>query len=117
MLLPALSRAKIKAQGVMCMNNGRQLMYAWLHYATNNNDNVAGNFGVQNTYAEIAYADANKAYPYRTWVCNNMTWATEAQVTNVALVKLAALGSYTAGNLGVYKCPADNYLSVLQRLQ
>ena len=117
MLLPALSKAKMKAQGVMCMNNGRQLMYAWLHYATDNNDNVVGNFGVQNTYAEIAYADANKAYPYRTWVCNNMTWATESQVTNVALVKLAALGSYTAGNLGVYKCPADNYLSALQRLQ
>jgi prepilin-type N-terminal cleavage/methylation domain-containing protein/prepilin-type processing-associated H-X9-DG protein len=117
MLLPALSKAKTKAQGVMCMNNGRQLMYAWFHYALDNNDKVVGNFGQAETYAEIASVNATKAYPYRTWVCNNMYWTTESQITNVDLMKQAALGSYVAGNVGVYKCPADNFLSVLQRNQ
>src|SRR4030095_13491236 len=117
MLLPALSRARLKAQAVMCMNNGRQLMYAWLHYATDNNDRLVGNFGQAETYAEITYANSTKSYPYRTWVCNNMYWTTEPQITNVDLVKLAALGPYVAGNLGVYKCPADIFLSPLQRLQ
>ena len=117
MLLPSLSKAKTKAQGVMCMNNGRQLMYAWLHYALDNGDNIVGNYGVQETYDEIASVNSTKSYPYRTWVCNNMTWSTESQVTNVDLMKLAALGSYVAGNLGVYKCPADNFLSTLQRNQ
>ena len=34
MLLPALSRAKMKAQGVQCVSNVKQLQYAWLMYAT-----------------------------------------------------------------------------------
>jgi prepilin-type N-terminal cleavage/methylation domain-containing protein/prepilin-type processing-associated H-X9-DG protein len=117
MLLPSLSRAKSRAQAVMCMNNGRQLMYAWMQYAGESNDRLVGNFGQSETYSEIAAVNASKAYPYRTWVCNNMYWTTESQITNVSLMKLAALGSYVGGNLGIFKCPADNYLSVLQRLQ
>jgi prepilin-type N-terminal cleavage/methylation domain-containing protein/prepilin-type processing-associated H-X9-DG protein len=109
MLLPALSKAKAKAQGILCMNNGRQLMYAWLTYAHDNDDRVVGNFGVVETDAEIA------GKTYRTWVCNNMSWSADPQITNVDLVKLAGLGPYVGGNLGVYKCPADNYLSVAQR--
>jgi len=101
----------------MCMNNGRQLMFAWLQYATENNDRVVGNFGVQETYTEIAATDASKNYPYRTWACNNMNWNVETQVTNLALIRLAALGSYTANNVDIYRCPADMFLSPLQRLQ
>jgi prepilin-type N-terminal cleavage/methylation domain-containing protein/prepilin-type processing-associated H-X9-DG protein len=115
MLLPALSRARIKAQGVMCMNNGRQLMYAWVQYATESNDRLVGNFGVQETYTEIATVNASHQYPYRTWVCNNMAWTVEPQITNADLVRLAGLGAYVGGNLGVYKCPADHYLSPLQQ--
>ena len=47
MLLPALSRAKIKAQAVMCMSNGRQLMYAWQQYAGESNDRIAGNHSIR----------------------------------------------------------------------
>jgi prepilin-type N-terminal cleavage/methylation domain-containing protein/prepilin-type processing-associated H-X9-DG protein len=32
MLLPALGKAKAKAQGIQCMNNTRQLMLAWRFY-------------------------------------------------------------------------------------
>jgi len=32
MLLPALGKAKQKAQGISCMNNGKQLMLAWQMY-------------------------------------------------------------------------------------
>src|SRR5438093_1339134 len=38
MLLPALSKAKTKAQGIMCMNNHRQLMLAWRMYSEDNRD-------------------------------------------------------------------------------
>ncbi len=36
MLLPALAKAKQKAQGVYCMNDTRQLALAWLMYADDN---------------------------------------------------------------------------------
>lgn len=31
MLLPLLGKAKSEAQGITCMNNGKQLMLAWNH--------------------------------------------------------------------------------------
>src|ERR1035437_9915780 len=42
MLLPALSKAKQKAQGINCMNNTRQLALGWIMYAGDNSDRVAG---------------------------------------------------------------------------
>ena len=37
LLLPALSKAKTKAQGIMCMNNLKQLMLGWMLYAGGDN--------------------------------------------------------------------------------
>src|SRR4051794_38757845 len=48
MLLPALSKSKLKAQGIMCMSNMRQLTFAWIQYANDSRD-------------EIAYASASSA--------------------------------------------------------
>jgi len=38
MLLPALSKAKLKTQGIYCMNNHRQLALAWRMYAEDSRD-------------------------------------------------------------------------------
>src|SRR4051812_20085890 len=38
MLLPSLAKAKLKAQGVQCMNGHRQLTLAWRMYTEENND-------------------------------------------------------------------------------
>ena len=38
MLLPALSKAKTKAQGIGCMSNTKQITLAWIMYAHDNND-------------------------------------------------------------------------------
>ena len=40
LLLPALAKAKTKAQGISCLNNGRQLMLAWRLYSDDNNDEL-----------------------------------------------------------------------------
>jgi prepilin-type N-terminal cleavage/methylation domain-containing protein/prepilin-type processing-associated H-X9-DG protein len=115
LLLPALAKAKQKAQGILCLNNGKQLMLAWMQYAGDNNDKYAGNFGVAETATEIAYANSHQSYPYRNWCCDNMDWSTASYVTNVDLLKNAQLGAYVAGSIGVYKCPADIFLSSPQQ--
>src|ERR1700722_17288017 len=45
LLLPALSKAKIKAQATSCMNNSRQLMLAWIQYYNDSNDQLVNNYG------------------------------------------------------------------------
>src|SRR5207302_642520 len=68
MLLPALSKAKIKAQATQCMNNSRQLMLAWMQYYTDNNDLLVNNYGGLFAAAE----EQNQTY--NSWVNNYMTW-------------------------------------------
>src|SRR5688572_543064 len=40
MLLPALSKAKIRAQRISCLNNLKQLTLAWTLYADENNGSI-----------------------------------------------------------------------------
>src|SRR6266498_5260593 len=40
MLLPSLSKSKLKAQGIQCMSNHRQLAFAWRMYTEENNDRL-----------------------------------------------------------------------------
>src|SRR5947208_14451837 len=42
MLLPALAKAKTKAQGIKCLGNHRQLALAWRLYADDNEDRIPG---------------------------------------------------------------------------
>src|SRR5215468_4882321 len=111
MLLPALGRAKLKAQAVGCMNNSRQLMYAWQQYAGESADRLAGNFGQAETSAERAFGDALPQHYYRTWSCNNMYWTLAPDMTNVDYIINAQLGIFAGKNVKIYKCPADNYVS------
>src|SRR5688500_65589 len=53
MLLPALAKAKTKAQGIGCLNNTKQITLAWHLYSGDNNDRVANNFGVTETRTSI----------------------------------------------------------------
>jgi len=45
MLLPALSNAKVRAQGISCLNNMKQLQIASILYASDNSDSLPGNEG------------------------------------------------------------------------
>ena len=43
MLLPALSKAKLKGQQTVCLNDLKQLQLCWLMYADDNNDKIVSN--------------------------------------------------------------------------
>jgi prepilin-type N-terminal cleavage/methylation domain-containing protein/prepilin-type processing-associated H-X9-DG protein len=109
MLLPALSRAKQKAQGITCLNNTRQFALGWFMYANDNNDTLVNNYDAIDIQNEI------NNQTYRSWANNNMGWTTDQQNTNVSLLKLGIFASYVGNNTALYKCPGDNYLSVAQR--
>ena len=49
LLLPALSRAKMSAQGAACSNNIRQLSLAWLIYADDFNQLLVNNSSTADT--------------------------------------------------------------------
>src|SRR5689334_12419239 len=113
MLLPALAKAKQKAQGIGCINNLKQLDTGWHLYSMDNEDRVANNYGVNETITAIGNGITGKL---DNWVNNVMTWNASGSVadvsnTNVAWVASGVLGKYVAAAVNVYKCPADNYLS------
>jgi prepilin-type N-terminal cleavage/methylation domain-containing protein len=106
MLLPALSRAKAKAQGILCMNNTKQLALAWRLYSDDNSDKLPGNFGVINTMTD---ANNNAVVDKNTWIDNVMDWSTSSVNTNLNLIKHSLLSPYMSGSINIYKCPADNF--------
>jgi prepilin-type N-terminal cleavage/methylation domain-containing protein len=109
MLLPALSRAKCRAQGIGCLSNTKQLTLAWHLYSNDYDDRVANNYGVQETIDAIANGRLDN------WVNNVMDWSANSMNTSNALVANGVLGKYTAAAVDAYRCPADNYVSPAQR--
>jgi len=63
MLLPALGKAKTKAQGIGCMNNTKQLTLAWRMYADDNHDSIPYASSDHNGRWNGSKADN------ATWVC------------------------------------------------
>src|SRR5436190_20365421 len=68
MLLPALSRAKIKAQGIQCLSNNKQLILAWHTYSLDFQDKVCNNFTIPGTVNAVVKKT------FDNWVNNTMTW-------------------------------------------
>ena len=98
LLLPALAKAKQKAQSIQCMNNNRQLMLAMLIYPDDFN-----NIWVPNQPANAIQVD---------WVTVGMNW-NPASTDNTNFAKLvdpqsSVLSSYIAGNYRLFHCPGDS---------
>lgn len=61
MLLPALSRAKIKAQQIGCLNNYRQLQLCWQMYGDENQDSLSTNEAINVSYNRPALSIGARA--------------------------------------------------------
>lgn len=94
MLLPALSKAKQKGQGILCLNNTRQLTLAWILYAQDNNE-------------RLVYNQPSTGTDLNNWAGNVMSWGSDPQNTNQTLLANSKLGPYLGRNVNIFKCPAD----------
>lgn len=97
MLLPALSKAKTKAQGISCMSNLKQLQLAHIMYPNDNNDRLT--------------APGNARDEPFQWVGGWLGWPGPfpSDNTNIQMimdVKNSKFAPYLQ-SAAVYKCPAD----------
>ncbi len=101
MLLPALAKAKAKAQGIMCLSNGKQLGLAWIMYAEDNSDKLTGNLD----------GGSNWNLTNQTWCAGWLEYASfTPDNTNWVGMMMSQLGKYSQSP-GIYRCPADRSLS------
>jgi prepilin-type N-terminal cleavage/methylation domain-containing protein/prepilin-type processing-associated H-X9-DG protein len=105
MLLPALSKAKTKAQGISCLNNLKQLQLGWILYSGDNDDKIVRTGGTDQL---VRLPNDPAGYPggaRSQWVLGSVD--TQANgATEPLLIKGGLLYSYI-NSLDVYKCPAD----------
>ncbi len=97
MILPALTKAKQKAQGIYCLNNQKQLAMSWLMYADDNNGKLVPNH------------DGNGSDVNQSWVVGYLSFNPDNPVnTNIAFLMNTKLAPYVK-SLSTYKCPGDIY--------
>lgn len=114
MLLPALSKAKLRALSVACMNNYKQLGLSWFMYANDNSDRLVTNGDRM---------PPNNAK--QSWICPYgvvLDGTANSNNTNTLFLTVddptlgtALMGSYVAKMVKIFVCPADNFLTKSQR--
>jgi prepilin-type processing-associated H-X9-DG protein len=130
MLLPALSKAKIRAQGISCINNMKQLALGSLLYSGDNNDGVPQNGVIDDANggndALYGFIPAGGKDPGPNWVYGSMADQTVPTGDNPGGVETnvyclgvlgdtipnpngtlhGSIGGYAKAP-GTYHCPAD----------
>ena len=98
MLLPALSKAKMKANETACLNNLKQLQFCWEMYSGDHQETIVFN-------------DPNIGPGSKVWIRGYMNGNT-SESTNQNLIKEGLLFAYN-GSTEIYRCPSDLGRSVI----
>lgn len=92
MLLPALSKAKLKGQQTVCLSNLKQLQLCWSMYADDNHDKIASN-------------DPNVGPGSKSWILGYMQ-DNSPDSTNKTLIEKGTLFPYNSST-AIYRCASD----------
>jgi prepilin-type N-terminal cleavage/methylation domain-containing protein/prepilin-type processing-associated H-X9-DG protein len=104
MLLPALGKAKTKAQGILCMSNHKQLLLGWVLYSGDSQE-------------RLPYAYAPESNPNTSdgaWVQGDLDITNPSANGNWNSNWLAqsVLWKYIGQSRGVWKCPGDRSTAI-----
>lgn len=98
MLLPALGKAKTKAQGILCMGNTKQLTLGWRMYAEDNEEKIP--------YAYVEKGSPNDKYAWVRGILDYSGGNKSNYDVNEDLAR-SPLAPYLGNSYGIFKCPAD----------
>ena len=99
MLLPALSRAKMRAFVAQCISNKHQIQIACTMYNGDFNDYMVPNAPLSPLSANAGWCDGSLA---------DVGWGASTGNTNQLALTGNCLAPYVGNNIHVYKCPGDN---------
>lgn len=100
MLLPALSKAKTKSQGISCMNNLRQMMLGWKMYADDYNDLLLASLVDDSITKQQRVNWCNGGLDFQGG--NQSNWDVELDLAKSPLMPFIGKKSFA-----IWKCPAD----------
>jgi len=92
MLLPALSKGKVQAQRIQCLNHLKQLGLSIVMYAQDHQDVLPPNEG-------------NNTDEFHTWVKGDMNSSVDA--TNTYWLENSLLAPYEGKSIKIWHCPGD----------
>ena len=106
LLLPALVKAKAKAQGIQCMSNHRQLALAWRLYADDSHDQLC--YASDDGATDVNAGTTTNWKDNYAWSWTHLTysgadfgnWDATVDIMKRVMWKYAP-------NPGIYKCPSD----------
>ena len=110
-VIPGQARARPGGQAFQCLNNLRQLMGANSLYCADNRDSLP-------MVLHGGFVPPGASDPNRPWVTGWMDWSTSTDNTNATYLldpRYATLAAYFGRDKRIYKCPADVYVSPVQR--
>ena len=110
LLIPALSKAKAKAQAVKCLSNLQQLQAAWLMYANDHSDKLPANSGMGSEFGYGMWVDGYMSYETVTSSRPSLSQSTNGPL--MLREGVGRIGPYLR-NFRVYKCPADRSYVIL----
>lgn len=109
LLLPALGLAKLRARGIQCMSNHRQLCLAWRMYSDDHRD-------------DLLFASEDWGNPPTTnqaWVTGTLDFnpANQSNWDPSLTIEHSPMWPYCSKNLAIWKCPADTSFVVVNGQQ
>jgi prepilin-type N-terminal cleavage/methylation domain-containing protein len=100
LLLPVIDKGKMKARGIECMSNHRQLALAWRMYSDDNEDRLV--YASENPYDSSTFSASWITGTLDFNPANASNWDPEVDI------KKSPIWPYCGKNLKIWKCPADS---------